>query len=214
MARSVFPDDRLAFRFAGRLIYSGSGARMVVYLDEAATVLAPITTYPADTPIAGSVIYVGADSLLPEFYGPDGVLALWLLAEGAAQTYPVEARLVDRVEATIPYVWSYSGTQLVRSGVMRLYLDGDYEYVGAVAGMAAPPLGAALLVDVNLDGTTIFGNQASRLAVPAGAHTGTAGTPTVTDLDQGGYVTVDVDQVGSGDPGDDLSVVLSLRRKG
>jgi hypothetical protein len=212
--RSVFPDDRLAFRFFEQLVYSGAGAGVVVYLDEAATTPAAITTYPAGVPIAGSRIVVGDDSLLPEFYGPEDVLVLWAAADGDTQTYRMDARFADRVTGATPVVWSYSGSQYVRAGAMPLYLDADYTFVGAIAGVGTPPQGAALVVDVHLSGTTIFGDQSARPTIAADAHSGMAGIPTVTVLPGGGYLTVDVDQVGSTVPGSDLSVVLSLRRKG
>ncbi len=214
MARSVFPDDRMAFRFFNQLIYSGAGARMVVYLDEAGTIPAAISTYPADVPIADSRVTVEADSLVPEFYGPPGVLALWALAEGATETSRLDARLVDRVSGATPFVWSYSGDQVVRTGVMRLYLDVDCTFVGAVAGVGTPPQGSPLLVDINVNGVTIFGFQTARPIIMPTSYSGAATTPTITDLAAGSYLTVDVDQVGTATPGSDLSVVLSLRRKG
>lgn len=212
--RSVFPDDRLAFRFFEQRVYSGAGARLGVYLDQAATTPATISTYPADAPIVDHHVLVDDDSLIPEFYGPDGVLVLWAAAEGTAQAYRMDARLVDRVSSASPVVWSYSGSQFVRTGLMPLFLDGDCTFVGAIAGVGTPPQGAALIADVHLDGVTIFGNQSARPTIAPGAKSGVAGPATVVDLDAGSYLTVDVDQIGTTQPGADLSVVLSLRRKG
>jgi hypothetical protein len=95
--RNVFPQDRLAFAYIERQIYSGSGARVHVYLDEAATQLASILAYPGGAPLDGSLLVVGPDSLLPEFYGPDEVGTLWALADGGTQAYRLDSRLADRV---------------------------------------------------------------------------------------------------------------------
>ncbi len=96
--RTVFPQDRLAFSYFDRQVYSGSGARVHVYLDEGATQLADVLAYPGGAPLAGALLVVGPDSLLPEFYGPDGVETLWALpdVEGAT-TYRLDGRLADRV---------------------------------------------------------------------------------------------------------------------
>jgi hypothetical protein len=68
------------------------------------------------------------------------------------------------------------------------------------------PTGAAIIVDVNKNGTTIFTTQASRPQVAAGSTTGDSGTPDVTALAETDKLTVDVDQVGSGAAGADLTV--------
>ncbi len=211
--RWVFPDDPLAYRVRNRALYSGADTRMRVYLDEAVTQLAPITTYPQDTPIVGSTVTVGSDSMLPLWYGPDGATALWCLIEGTSTPYRVDARMTERVFPVVPFCWSYSGVQEARAGRMRLYLDADYEFSGLQLGAGTAPTGAPLVLDINVDGTTIFGIQSARPQVAAGAHAGSAGAPTVTDYESGSYLTVDVDEVGSGEPGGDLSLLLALRRK-
>jgi hypothetical protein len=61
-------------------------------------------------------------------------------------------------------------------------------------------------VDVNLNGTTIFTTQANRPAVTAGTNGGSLAAPNVTAVPNGGYLVVDVDQVGSGTPGADITV--------
>ena len=68
------------------------------------------------------------------------------------------------------------------------------------------PTGQAIIVDVNKNGTTIFTTQANRPQIAAGSTTGDSGTPDVTALAEGDKLTVDVDQVGSGTAGADLTV--------
>jgi hypothetical protein len=68
------------------------------------------------------------------------------------------------------------------------------------------PTGAAIIVDVNKNGTTIFTTQGNRPQIAAGATTGDSGTPDVTALAETDKLTVDIDQVGSGTAGADLTV--------
>lgn len=68
------------------------------------------------------------------------------------------------------------------------------------------PVGAALIVDVNKDGTTIFTTQGNRPSIADGANTGDSGTPDVTTLSEGDRLDVDIDQVGSGTAGSDLTI--------
>jgi hypothetical protein len=68
------------------------------------------------------------------------------------------------------------------------------------------PTGAAIIVDVNKNGTTIFTTQNNRPQIAIGATTGDSGTPDVTSLAEGDKLTIDIDQVGSGTAGADLTV--------
>jgi len=68
------------------------------------------------------------------------------------------------------------------------------------------PTGAAIIVDVNKNGITIFTTQGNRPQITAGQYTGDSGTPDVTSLAEGDKLTIDIDQVGSGTAGADLTV--------
>jgi len=68
------------------------------------------------------------------------------------------------------------------------------------------PTGAAIIVDVNKNGTTIFTTQANRPQIAIGATTGDSGTPDVTALAETDKITIDIDQVGSTIAGADLTV--------
>lgn len=71
------------------------------------------------------------------------------------------------------------------------------------------PTGAAILVDVNKNGTTMFTTQGNRPTIAISANSETATTaPDVTAVAAGDRITIDVDQVGSTIAGADLSVIL------
>jgi len=68
------------------------------------------------------------------------------------------------------------------------------------------PTGAAIIVDINKNGTTIFTTQGNRPQIAAGATTGDSGAPDVTALAEGDKLTIDIDQIGSTIAGADLTV--------
>lgn len=86
--------------------------------------------------------------------------------------------------------------------------------VHLAAGTA--PTGAALIVDVNVEGTSAFSVQATRPQLAVGQKTGSstparAGDPVV--VAPGETITVDIDQVGSTVAGSDLTVVVDLVKR-
>ena len=121
----------------------------------------------------------------------------------------IDGVLVVPVEA---YTFSVTGTVAVATGKSRIYLEGDYVVETVRAAVHTPPAGAALVVDVNKNGTTIYTNQANRPSIAAGANSATGNNPAVTTLAAGDYLTVDVDQVGSATAGSDLTVTVRVRR--
>ena len=70
------------------------------------------------------------------------------------------------------------------------------------------PVGAAVIVDVNLNGTSIFASPADRPQVAAGAYAGSSVLISTSAWAENAYLTVDVDQVGSSAPGADLVVTV------
>lgn len=73
------------------------------------------------------------------------------------------------------------------------------------------PTGATLIVDVNINGTTIFTAQGNRPTIAIAAHADDSGVPDVTALVEGNRLSVDVDQVGSTIAGgNDLLVTVVL----
>ena len=75
------------------------------------------------------------------------------------------------------------------------------------------PTGAAIIVDVNLDGTTIFTTQASRPEIAVDGTTDASATPDVTAFSKNQILSVDLDQVGSTVAGADLVVSVRCTEK-
>lgn len=106
-------------------------------------------------------------------------------------------------------VFQRAGQLVTLTGTSRFYVEDVASISSVRASVGTAPTGAAVIVDVNKNGTTIFTNQANRPTIAAGGHTATA-TPAVTALAAGDYLTVDIDGVGSTNPGADLTVSVTL----
>lgn len=109
--------------------------------------------------------------------------------------------------------YSKQGTLSVATGSLRLPIDGVYTIVGTRLMVGTAPTGSNLILDVNKNGTTIYTTQGNRPVILAGANSGGPGTaPDITSLAAGDYLTVDIDQVGSGTAGSDLTVAVIVSK--
>jgi hypothetical protein len=105
------------------------------------------------------------------------------------------------------------GPLTAAAGTYRWYNDtGTTLSIRSVRGYVVDaPTGRNLILDVNKNGATIFTNQPNRPTIPAGG----TGTGKITALDvvtvaDGEYLSVDIDQVGSTNPGSDLVVQIEV----
>lgn len=73
------------------------------------------------------------------------------------------------------------------------------------------PTGAALIVDVNINGVTIFTTIANRPTVAIAATDATSGAPDTTKFVKDDRLSVDLDQVGSTIAGSDVTVMVRGR---
>jgi hypothetical protein len=115
---------------------------------------------------------------------------------------------VSRVHA-----FSSGGPLMAEVGGHRLYNDTGVAWtiLSVRASVGTAPTGSSLIVDINVDGTTIFTTQANRPTIAAaGSTSGKVTNMNTTTVAVGSYVTVDIDQVGSTTPGNNLSVQLEV----
>lgn len=110
--------------------------------------------------------------------------------------------------------FSVGGELTVGAGTFRLPFPYPARIISVRAVVAVVPSGAAILVDVNLNGTTIFTTQANRPSIPDGSNMSQIAFPDVITVDPGDYLTVDIDQIGSTTPGEDLTVTVQLENDG
>lgn len=137
----------------------------------------------------------------------EGTLRLEDDSPAASQDY-VDAHATGGAPNILAF--SITGIVSVAAGTARIYNDtGRALTIGTVrASVGTAPVGAALIVDVNLNGTTIYTTQANRPSIASGQVTDTAGDPDVATWPVGEYLTVDVDQVGTTTPGSGLTVTI------
>lgn len=124
-------------------------------------------------------------------------------------TLTIDGVLVVPIEA---HTFAVTGTVAVATGKSRIYLEEAYAVETVRAAVNTAPTGAALIIDLNKNGTSIYGAQENRPSIQAGTNSALGGTPSVQTFAAGDYITVDVDAVGSSTPGADLTVTVRLRR--
>ena len=79
------------------------------------------------------------------------------------------------------------------------------------AMIATAPTGAAIIIDINKNGTTIFTTQGNRPTIAISAFdSGEVTNMDITSLAKGDYLTLDIDQIGSSAAGKDLVVILEI----
>ncbi len=120
---------------------------------------------------------------------------------------------VGRIVAheTLPY--THVGILFVREGRSRFpVMGGPYRVAGVAASVDLAPQGAPIVLDVNVNGASIYDDQANRPTIAPDATLAVVGVHTQTTVTDGDTLTVDIDQVGASVPGADLVVIVRLQR--
>lgn len=149
------------------------------------------------TPVEGQLCYLTSTSAVLVYDG-----ASWV------SPWPVESGLTENVE------FGEVGVLTVKSGTTRWYAPFSLTITGVTASVGVAPVGSAVEVDVNKNGTTIFTTQGNRPSIAAGTFFDASGTPDVTAMTgpNTDYLTVDIDAVGSTTEGSDLVVQIRYVR--
>ncbi len=133
-------------------------------------------------------------------------------ATGAAGLSIVAALTYEYTQQPDPaqVFFTMEGDLAVTAGKLRIYnLTGVSRTIQKVQlSVSNAPAGAAVIVDINKGGTTIFTTQANRPQIAAGAFTGISANVDVTSWADGEYLTFDIDQIGSTSPGANLTVCV------
>ena len=130
----------------------------------------------------------------------DHGLALTGLTDDDHTQYRLET---DRFPLT---TFTKTGTITTGTGVTRWYNDSGRTLTFAewTAAVGTAPTGASIIVDVNVGGTTIM--TGTKVVIAISAFVGSQTTFSTTTVADGGYITVDIDQVGSTIAGADLTI--------
>lgn len=95
------------------------------------------------------------------------------------------------------------------TGKARIRMPFAGSIISVTASVLSAPAGSSVILDVNKNGTTIYGTQANRPTIAAAAVSATAGVNSVKTFAAGDVITVDVDQVGSGTAGTGFTVAIA-----
>lgn len=110
-------------------------------------------------------------------------------------------------------VFGHQGSLTVAAGTTRFRFPWAVTLLGVTAAIGTAPTGAAVVLDVNKNGSTIFTTQANRPTIAVNGFSTTAEpSPDITSMVAGDYLTVDRDQIGSSATGADLTVFIRYRR--
>jgi hypothetical protein len=110
-------------------------------------------------------------------------------------------------------IFSSTGSIAVETGVHRLYNNRSTAWTigGVRASVGTAPTGSSIIIDIKINGTTIFTTQSNRPAIAVGTFSSSYVTNMdVTSVPAGSYITVDVAQVGSAISGSDLTVQVEV----
>ena len=115
--------------------------------------------------------------------------------------------------STVPYTFSSAGVQTAHVGISQVPLLGSGLIVAIKGYLNTAPTGATTFkIDVNKNGTTIYGTQGNRPTWTASANAATVGSHSVTTYADGDKLSVDIDAIGSTIAGSDLVVVVYCLR--
>lgn len=168
----------------------------VVYIDSA-NALQIQSSFPAD--LTSFLPLATVTSL-------SGVLTI--IDERPAVLFDVSS--VGTTGKTIPIAPSVHipGTLSVAVSTVEWPAPFDFTLVNAVGQAGGAPGGASLIVDVRVNGTSVFASQAEMISIASGQKQDTSATKNHA-VSAGDALTFEIEQVGSPIAGADLTVVLN-----
>lgn len=110
--------------------------------------------------------------------------------------------------------YTFPGTLTTDTGTVRRYFTHAATIIRITASVGTAPTGDSIKVDVHKNGTTIFTTQGNRPTIPIGSFYNTRESVDidVTAIAANDYLTIDIDQIGSGVAGADLVVTIEYTR--
>lgn len=168
--------------------------------------------------VAGEIHWLGSGApegfvtaSVGETYQDQSAGTMWLKTSGAATNTGWTQFLVGTKTVQVPFTIFCSGALTAAANKARVTSPVTGTIVGVYISAITAPAGAAILVDVNKSGTTLFTTQANRPTIADGANDSVVAVPDVTSVAAGNVLTVDVDQIGSGTAGSNLTVSIAVR---
>ena len=135
------------------------------------TLLQTETTAPA-TPASGTGVQYVKSSDSKQYFKSDTGIEYLL-------SHSVETYILGDNRATLT----------TGAGLMQVPIEGAYLLESVAARVSTAPTGATLIVDVNKNGTTIYGTQSARPTIAISGNLATVGAATVTTFAANDYLT-------------------------
>jgi hypothetical protein len=181
-------------------IHASQKFRFSVSLDVAGTISGSVLR-ASNMTVSGAVVYSSGSQLMQTAKGSSGQLLI-----SQATSAPKWANPVGGM------IWYFDGTQAVTTSKgPQITMPFALTLSGITLKAKGAPTGAALIYDINKDGTTIF---STRPQINAGATNGGTGAVfSTTNLTVNSVLTIDIDQVGSTFAGSGITVMLKGTRR-
>jgi hypothetical protein len=145
-----------------------------------------------------------------------GSLVTHVLTAASLDT-AIDDRIATHVTASVhgqfTVTFSKDGNLATGTGTHRWYNDsGRTLTISSTRGsVGTAPTTQSILVDLNKGGTSIWAStQANRITIAATTNTDQGAAPDTTTVNNGEYLTMDIDQIGSGTVGANLTVTVWL----
>lgn len=140
------------------------------------------------------------------------VLANWEALNPGTTVTSINGLTGDAISSSLePVVFSSGGVLVALPGVQRFPVTRTCTISDVRAMVNTAPVGASVIVDINKNGVTVYSAQGNRPTIAAAAtDSGVGVAPNVVNLVAGDYLTMDIDQIGTTNPGSDLTVVVTL----
>lgn len=126
--------------------------------------------------------------------------------------------LVKKTDTNFDTEWAYPTKTLILEvagdlavGTTKAFvpIPFDMEITKVKAHVLTAPTGADLIIDINVNGTSIYTTQANRPTIASGNTFVEADLPDSLSISENDMVTIDIDQVGSTIAGSNLAVVIT-----
>lgn len=151
-----------------------------------------------------------AQEVLPDFGSDNTARANEELRKLRADYDSVKVKTVTHTLAWFVSSSATTGTNV--SAYFTVPFSGTI--VSATAYAKTAPTGQALIFDIHKNGTSIWAStQANRVQIAATANTGSQTSFDTTSVTSGDYFTLDIDQIGSGTAGADVTVQLRIEEE-
>ena len=105
---------------------------------------------------------------------------------------------------------TFTGELYVVTAKPRYYATFDGTITAIAVSVGTAPVGADIIVNLYINGTTIFDSPSGRPTISDGSYSDLSSTADTATLNTGDYLTVSIDQVGSSFAGSDLTVQIEL----